>query len=160
MTNRWRNSGNCARLYFLGLQNNCRGWLHPWNKKMLTPWKKVMTNLDSVLKTDIITFLTKVCIVKTIVSLVVMYGCESWTIKKAECQKIHAFKLWCWKRPLRVPWPARRSNQSIRKKISPEYSLEELMWSWSSNTFGYLKWSTDSMEKVLIEGRGEGDDRG
>ena len=102
-------------------------------------------------------FTDRVHIVKAIVLPVVMYGCESWTIKKAECQKIHAFKLWCWKRLLRVPWPARRSNQSILKKISPGYSLEELMWSWSSSTFGHLMWSTDSMEKTLmlvkIEGR-------
>ena len=101
-------------------------------------------------------FTDRVHIVKAIVFPVVMYGCESWTIKKAECQKIHAFKLWCWKRPLRVPWPARRSNQSIRKKISPEYSLEELMWSWSSNTLGHLMWSTDSMEKTLMLGKIEG----
>ena len=89
--------------------------------------KKVMTNRDSVLKNRDITLPTKICLVKAMIFPVVMYGCESWTIKKAECQRIDAFELWCWKRLLRVPWTARRSNQSILKEISPEYSLEELM---------------------------------
>ena len=95
---------------------------------MLAPWeKKTMTNLDNILKSRDITSVTKVCIVKVMVFLGVMYGCESWTIKKAEHQRIDAFELWCWKRLLRVPWTARRSNQSILKEISPEYSLKGLM---------------------------------
>ena len=89
--------------------------------------RKVMTNLDSILKSRDITLPTKVCLVKAMVFLVVMYGCESWTVKKAEHRRIDAFELWCWRRLLRVPWPARRSNQSILKEISPEYSLEGLM---------------------------------
>ena len=89
--------------------------------------KKVMTNLDSMLKSSESTLLTKVCIVKTMVFLVVMYGCESWTVKKAEYQRIDAFELWCWRRLLRVPWTARRSNLSILREINPEYSLERLM---------------------------------
>ena len=96
-------------------------------KRRLFLGRKVMTNLDSVLKSRHITLPTKVCIVKTMVFPVVMCGCESWTIKKAECQRIYAFEMWCWRRLLRVPWTARRSNQSILKEISPEYSLEGLM---------------------------------
>ena len=96
-------------------------------KRHLLLGRKVMTNLDSVLRSRDITFLTNVHIVKAMVFPVSMYGCESWTIKKAECQKIHAFKLWCWKRLLRVPWPARRSNQSILRKFNPEYFLERQM---------------------------------
>ena len=96
-------------------------------KRLLLLGRKVMTNLDSTLKSKDITLQTKVCLVKAMVFLVVMHGCESWTIKKAECQRIDAFELWCWRRLLRVPWTARRSNQSILKVISPEYSLEGLM---------------------------------
>ena len=96
-------------------------------KRRLLLGKKVMTNLDSILKSRDITLLTRVCLVKAMVFPVVMYGCESWTIKKAECRRIDAFELWCWRRLLRVPWTARRSNQSILKEISPEYSLEGLM---------------------------------
>ena len=95
-------------------------------KRCLLLGRKVMTNLDSILKNRDITWPTKVCLVKTMVFPVVMYGCESWTIKEAECQRIDAFELWCWRRLLRVPWTARRSNQSILKEISPEYSLEGL----------------------------------
>ena len=96
-------------------------------KRRLHLGRKFMTNLDSTLKSRDITLPTKVCLVKAMVFLVVMYGCESWTIKKAECQRIDAFELWCWRRLLRIPWTARRSNQSILKEISPEYSLEGLM---------------------------------
>ena len=95
--------------------------------KTLTPWKEVTTNLDSILKSRGITLSTKVRLVKAMVFPVVMYGCEDWTIKKAECRRIDAFKLWCWRRLLKVPWTARRSNQSILKEISPDYSLEGLM---------------------------------
>ena len=122
MANRWGNSGNCNRLYFLGLQNHCRWWLQPWNWKTLAPWKKSYDKSIQRIKK-----LTNVCIVKAMLFPVVMYGCESWTIKKAELQRIDAFELWCWRRLLRVAWTARRSNQSILKEINPEYSLEGLM---------------------------------
>ena len=103
-----------------------------------------MTNLDSILKSINITLPTKVCLVKAMVFPVVMYGCESWTIKKAECWRIDAFELWCWRRLLRVPWTAKRSNQSVLKEISPEYSLEGLMLKLKLQCFGYLMWRTDS----------------
>ena len=106
--------------------------------KMLNPWKKVMTDLDSILKTRGITLPTKVRLVKAMVFPVVMYGCDSWTIKKAECQRIDAFELWCWRGLSRVPWTARRSNQSILKEISPEYSLEGLMLKLKLQYFGHL----------------------
>ena len=109
------------------LQNHCRWWLQPSNYKMLVPWRKGITNLDSILKSRDITLPTKVHLVKAMVSPVVMYGCESWTVRKAECQRIDAFVLWYWRRLLRVPWTARRSNQSILKEISPGCSLEGLM---------------------------------
>ena len=107
-------------------------------KRLLLLGRKVMTNLDSILKSRAITLLTKVHIVKAMVFPVVMYGCESWTIKKAECQRIDAFELWCWRRLLRVPWTGRRSNQSILKEISPEYSLEGLMLKLTLQSFGHL----------------------
>ena len=100
--------------------------------------RKVMSNLGSILKSRDITLPTQVCLIKAMVFPVVMYGCESWTIKKAECQRIDVFELWCWRRLLRVPWTARRSNQSILKEISPEYSLEELMLKLKLQYFGYL----------------------
>ena len=115
-----------------------------------------MTNLDSILKTRHITLLTKVCLVKAVVFLVVMYACESWTIKKAECWRIDAFELWCWRRHLRVPWTAKRFNQSILKEISPEYSLEGLMLKLKLQYFGHLIQRTDSLEKILILGKIEG----
>ena len=123
-----------------------------------------MAILDSVLKSRDITLPTKVHIVKAMVFPVVMYRCESWTIKKAECQRIDAFELWCWRRLLRVPWTARRSNQSILKEISPEYLLEGLMLKLKLQYFGSLMQRADSLEKTLIlerlrAGR-EGDDRG
>ena len=117
-----------------------------------------MTNLDSILKSRDITLLTKVHVAKAMVFPVVMYGCESWTIKKAECQRTDTFELWCWKRLLRVPWPARRSNQSILKEISPEYSLEGLML--KLQYFGHLMGRTDSLEKTLMLGKTEGRRRG
>ena len=118
-----------------------------------------MTNLDSILKSRGITLPTKVHLVKAMVFPVVKYGCESWTIKKAERQRIDALELWCWKRLLRVPWSARRSNQSILKEISPKYSLEGLILKLKLQYFGHLMWRTDSLEKTLmlekIEGKGE-----
>ena len=123
-----------------------------------------MTNLGSVLKSRDIILLTKVYIIKAMVFPVVMYRCESWTIKKAECWRIDALELWCWRRLLRVPWTARRSNRSILKEISPEYSLEGLMLKLKLQYFGHLMRKADSLEKTLMLGRlrvgGEGDDSG
>ena len=115
-----------------------------------------MTNLDSILKSRDITLPTKVHLVKSMVIPVVMYGCESWTIKKAECRRIDAFELWCWRRLLRVPWTARRSNQSILKEISPGCSLEGLMLKLKLQYFGRLMWRADSFEKTLMLGKIEG----
>ena len=119
-----------------------------------------MINLDSILKSRDITFLTNVCLIKAMIFLLVMYGCKSWTIKKAEHRRINAFKLSCWRRPLRVPWTARKSNQSILKEISPEYSLEGLMLKLKLQYFGHLMQRDDSLEKTLMLGKIEGDDRG
>ena len=118
--------------------------------------RKAMTNLDSILKSRDITLPTKVCLVKVLVFPVVMYGCESWAINKAEQWRIDVFELWCWRRLLRVPWTARRSNQSILKEIIPEYSLEELMWKLKRQYFGHLMWRTDSLEETLMLGKIEG----
>ena len=154
----WGNNGNSERLYFLGFQNHCRWWLQPWNLKMLAPWKKSYDQQDSILKSRDITWPTKVCLVKAMIFLVVIYGYESWTIKRAKCWRTDAFKLWCWcwRKLLRVPWTARRSNQSILKEISPKYSLEGLMLKLKRQYFGHLMWRTDSLEKTLILGNTEG----
>ena len=125
-------------------------------KRCLLLGRKVMTNLDSIFKSRDITLPTKVCLVKAMVFPVVMYGCESWTIKKAECQGIDAFELWCWRRLLRVPWTARRSNQSILKEISPGCSLEGLMLKLKLQYFGHLMRRVDSLEKTLMVGKIEG----
>ena len=127
---------------------------------MLTLWKKVMTNLDSILKSRDITLPTKLRLVKAMVFPVVMYGCESWTIKKAERQRIDVFELGCWRRLLRVPRTARRANQSILKEISPEYSLEGLMLKLKLQYFGHLMRRADSLEKTLMLGKIEGRRRG
>ena len=142
-------NGNSDKLYFLGLQNHCSHEI----KRCLLLGRKAMTNLDSKLKSRDITLPTKVHLVKAMVFPVVMYGCESWTIKKAEHRKINSFELRCWRRLLRVPWTARRSNQSILKKISPEYSLEGLMLKLKRQYFGHLMWRTDSFEKTLMLGK-------
>ena len=118
-----------------------------------------MTNLVSIFKSRDITLPTKVCLVKAMVFPVVMYGCESWTVKNAEHWRIDAFELWCWRRLLRVPWTARRSNQSILKEISPEYSLEGLILKLKLQYFGHLMARTDSWEKVLMIGKTEGRSR-
>ena len=123
---------------------------------MLSPGRKVMTNLDSILKSRDITLSTKVHLVKAMVFPVVMYGCESWTVKKAECRRIEAFDLWCWRRLLRVPWTARRSNQSIQKEISPGCSLEGLMLQLKLQFFDHLMQRADSFEKTLMLGKIEG----
>ena len=115
-----------------------------------------MTNLYSVLKNRDISLLTKVCLVKAMVFPVVMYGCESWTIKKAECRRIDAFELWCWRRLFRVPWTARGSNQSILKETNPEYSLERLMLKLKLQYLGHLMQRADSLEKTLMLGKIEG----
>ena len=133
-------------------------------KRHLLLGRKTMTNLDSILKSRDITLPTKVHLVKAMIFPGVMYGCENWTIKKAECQRIDTFELWCWRRLLRVPWTARRSNQSILKEISPEYSLEGLMLKLKLQSSGHLTWRTDSLEKTLmlgkIKARRRRDDRG
>ena len=125
-------------------------------KRHLLLGRKVMTNLDNILKSRDMTLPTKVCLVKTLVLPVVTSGCKSWTVKKAECWRIYAFELWCWRRLLRVPWTARRSNKSILKEISPEYSLEGLMLKLKLQYFGDLMWRTDPLEKTLMLGKIEG----
>ena len=125
-------------------------------RRLLLLGRKVMTNLDSVLKSRDITLPTKVLIIKAMVFPIVMYGCESWTVKKAGCWRIDAFKLWCWRRLLRLPWTARRSSQLILKEISPEYSLEGLMLKLKLQYFGHLIWGANSLEKTLMLGKIKG----
>ena len=139
MGNRWGNSGNSVRLYFLGgskitADGDCSYEI----KRRLLLGRKVVTNLDSILKSREITLPTKVRLVKAMVFPMVMYGCDSWTVKKAEHQRIDAFELWCWRRLLRVPWTVRRSNQPILKEISPGCSLEGLMLKLKLQYFGHL----------------------
>ena len=159
MLNRWGNNGNSNRLSFLVFQNYCRcvklkdDCSHEI-KRCLLLGSKTMTNLDSILKSRGIVLPTKFHLVKATVFPVVMYGCESWTIKKAEHQRIDAFELCWWRRLLRVPWTARRSNQSILKEINPECSLEGLIL--KLQYFGYLIQRTDSLEKTLMLGKIEG----
>ena len=141
---------------FLGSKITADGDCSHEIKRHLLLRKKVMTNLDSILKSRDITLPTKLCIVKAMIFSVVMYGCESWIIKKAQCQRINTFEPWCWRRLLRVPWSARRSNQSVLKEISPEYSLEGLMLRLKLQYFGYLMRRTDSLEKTLMLGKIEG----
>ena len=150
MANRWGSSGNSVRLYFGGLQNTADGDCSHEIKRLLLLGRKVMTNLDSILKSKDITLPTKVCLVKAMVFPVVMYGCESWTIKKAERWRIDAFELWCWRRLLRVPWTVSTSNQSILKEISHEYTLERLMLKLKLQYFGQLMRRADSFEKTLM----------
>ena len=138
MANRWGNNGNSERLYYFGSKITADGDCSHEIKRRLLLGRKARTNLDSVLKGRDITLWTKVPLVKPMVFPVVMYGCESWTIKKAERRRIDAFELWCWRRLLRVPWTARKSNQSILKEISPEYSLEGLMVKLKLQYFGHL----------------------
>ena len=151
--------GNRDRLYF---------FLWGWGSKITADGdcshetkdtcilEEAMTSLDSILKSRDITLPTKVHLIKAMVFPVVIYECESWTIKKAECRRIVALELWCWRRLLRFPWTARRSNQSIFKEISPDYSLEGLMLKLKLQYFGHLMWRTDSLEKTLILGKTEG----
>ena len=137
------------------VDSNCRHVI----KRFLLFGRKAMTNLHNVLKSRDITLLTKVHIGKAMVFLVDIFGCENWTIRKAECQRIDAFELWCWRRLLRVPWTARRSNQCIIKEISPEESREGLMLKLKLQRFGHLMQRTDSFEKTLMLGKTEGERR-
>ena len=141
---------------FLGSKITADGDCSHEIKRCLLFGRKAMTNLDSILKSRNITLPTKFHLVKSMVFPVVMYGCESWTIKKAECRRIDAFELWCWRRLLTVSWTARRSNQSILKEINPEYSLEGLMLKLKLLYFGHLIRRTDSFEKTLMLGKIEG----
>ena len=151
-------------LIFLGSKVTADGYSSHEIKRCLLLGRKTMTNLDSILKSRDITLPTKILLVKAMVFPVVMYGCKSWTVKKVEHRRTDAFELWCWRRLLRVPWTARRSNQSILKEISPEYSLEGLMLQLKLQYFGHLIRRTDSLEKTLmlekLKAGGEGDDRG
>ena len=156
MVNRWGNSGNSVRLYFLGSKITADGDCSHEIKRHLLLGRKIMTNLDSIFKSRDITLPTKVCLVKAMVFTVVMYGCESWTVRKAEHWRIDAFELWCWRRLLRVPWTARRCNQSILKEISPGCSLEGLMLKLKLQSFGHLMWRVGSLEKNLMLGGIEG----
>jgi len=153
MGNRWGNSGNSVRLYFWGSKITVDGDCSHEIKRRLLLGRKVMTNLDSIFKSGDIILPTKVHLVKAMVFPVVMYRCESWTVKKAERQRIDAFELWCWRRLLGVPWTARRSNQSILKETNPRCSLEELMLRLKLQYFGYLMQRVDSLEKTLMLGR-------
>ena len=155
MANRWGNNGN--KDFILGgskitPDSDCS---HEINRCLLLG-RKAMTNPDSIFKSRDITLPTKVHPVKAMVFPIVMYGCLSWTIKKAEHRRIDAFELWCWRRLLRVPWSARTSNQSILKEISPEHSLERLILKLKLQYFGHLMWRTDSLEKTLMLGKTEG----
>ena len=162
MVNRWRNNGNSERLYFGGSKIMADDDCCHEIKRCLLLERKAMTNIDSTMKSRDFALLMKVCLLKAMVFPVVMYGCESWTVKKTEHWRINAFELWCWRRLLRVPWTAKRSHQSTLKEISPEYSLEGLML--KLQYFGYLMWRNDIFEKTLMLGMlkagGEGDDRG
>ena len=153
MGNRWGNSGNSVRLYFLGSKITADGDCSHEIKRCLLLGRKFMSNLDTIFKSRDITLPTKVHLVKAMVFPVVMYGCESWTVKKAKRQRIDAFSLWCWRRLLRVPWTARRSNQFILKEISPGCSLEGLMLKLKLQYFGHLMRRVDLLEKTLMLGR-------
>ena len=154
MGNRWGNSGNSERLCFLDSKITADGDCSHEIKRCLLLGRKAMTNLDGILKSRDITLPTKVHLVNGFP--VVMYGCESWTIKKAECRRIDAFELWCWKRLLRDPWTTRRSNQSILKEISHKYPLEGRMLKLKLQYFGHLMGRTASSEKTLMLGKIEG----
>ena len=145
-----------ADFIFLGSKITADGDCSLGIKRCLLLGRKAMTNLDRILKSRDITLPTKVYLVKAMDFPVVMYGCESWSIKKAECWRIDAFELWCWRRLLRVPWTARRSNLPILKEISPGSSLEGLMLKLKLQYFGHLTWRADSFEKTLMLGRIEG----
>ena len=156
----WQIDGETVKtvtdLIFWGWKITANGDCSHEIKRRLLLGRKVMTNLDSIFKSKDITLPTKVRLVKAMVFPVVVYGCESWTVKKAERQRIDVFELWCWRRLLRVSWTERRSNQSILKEISPGYSLEGMMLKLKLQYFGHLMWKTDSLEKTLMLGKIEG----
>ena len=157
MANRWGNNENSDRIYiFLGSKITADDTCSHEIKRYLLLGRKARTNLDGIFKSRDITLPTKVRLVKAMVFPVVMYGCKSWTIKKAEGQRIDAFELWCWRKLLRVPWTEERSNQSILKEIIPEYSLEGLMLKLKLQYFGHLMQRADSFEKTLMLGKVEG----
>ena len=156
MGNRWETVETVSDFNFGGSKITTDGDCSHEIKRRLLLGRKVMTNLDSIFESRDITLPTKVHLVKAMVFPVVMYGCEIWTVKKAECQRIDVFELWCWRRLVRVPWTARRSNQSILKEISPKYSLEGLMLKLKLQYFCHLMESTDSLEKTLMLGKIEG----
>ena len=156
MANRWGNNETVRDFSFLGSKITANGDCSHEMKRCLLLGTKAMTNLNSVLKSKDISLLTNVHLVKAMVFPVVRFGRESWTIKKSKHQKIDAFELWCWRRLLRVPWTARRSNQSILKEISLEYSLEGLMLKLKFQYFGHLMQRTDSLEKTLKLGKIKG----
>ena len=164
MTNRWWNSRNSDRLFWGGSKITADGECSHEIKRHLLLGRKVMTNLDSILKSRDITLPTKVRLVKAMVFPVVTYGCESWTIKKAECQRIDAFKLWGWRRLLRVPWTARRSKQSILKKSVLGVHWKDWCWSWNSNTLATWCEELTHCKRPWcwerLKARGEGDSRG
>ena len=153
MANRLGNSGNSGWIFIMGSKIIADGEHSHEIKRRLLLGRKVMTNLDSIFKSRDITLPTKVPLVKAMFFPVVIYRCESWTIKKAECQRIDAFELCCWRRLLSIPWTARRSNQSILKEISPGCSLEGMMLKLKLQYFGHLMWRVDSFEKTLMLGR-------
>ena len=153
MANRWGNSETVRDFIFMCSKITADGGCNQEIKRRLLLGRKTMTNQDSVLKSRDITLLTKVCLVRAMVFPVVMYGYESWTVQKAEHQSIDAFAMWCWSRLLRVSWTARRSNQSILKKVSPECSLEGLMLKLKLQYFGPLIGISDSLEKTLMLGK-------
>ena len=154
MGNRWGNNGNSEKLFiFLGSKITADGSGRHENKRYLLLGRKAMTNLGSILKSRDITLPTNICLVTAMAFPVITYGCESWTVKKAERWRINAFELLCWRRLLRVPWTARRSNQYILKEISPEYSLEGLMLKLKLQYFGHLMRRTDLLEKTMMLGK-------
>ena len=164
MANRWETTETVTDFIFLGSKITADGECSHEIKRRLLLGRKVMTNINSILKSRDITLPTKVQLVKAMIFPVVRYGCESWTIKKAECWRIDAFELWCWRRLLRVPWTSRRSNQSILKEISPGCSLEGLMLKLKLQYFGgHLMWRSDSLERPWwwerLKVGGEGDNR-
>ena len=164
MANRWGNSGHSDRLYFGGSKITADGDCSHEIKRCLLLGRKAITKLDSILKSRDITLPTKVCLVKAMVFPVIMYGCESWTKKKAECRRIDVFELWCWRRLMRVPWTARRSNQSILKESVLNIHWKDWCWSWNSNTLATSCEELTHMKRPWcwerLRAGGEGDDRG
>ena len=161
MASRWGKKGNSKRLYFLGLQNHCRWWLHPWKSKILAPWKKSYDQPRQHIKKQRHYFASEG---SSSQSYVWMYGCESWTIKKAEHWRIDAFELWCWRRVLRIPWTARRSNQSIWRISVLNIHWKDWCWSWNSSTLATWCKELTHLKRPWcwerLRAGGEGDDRG